>query len=61
MICFDYSFCIAGGGTLSERFTKRDWTLFRAKITDWQEAYIDKLNREYIELLNGDGGPADKF
>ena len=42
-------------------FTKKDWSLFREKISDWQEAYMDKLNKEYIELLNGEGTPSEKF
>jgi len=42
-------------------FTKKDWVLFREKIADWQEAYMDKLNKEYIELLNGEGTPSEKF
>ena len=42
-------------------FTKKDWALFREKISDWQEAYMDKLNKEYIDLLNGDGRPSEKF
>ena len=42
-------------------FTKKDWALFREKIADWQEAYMDKLNKEYIELLSGDGRPSEKF
>ena len=46
---------------MQERFTKRDWTLFRTKIGDWQEAYMDRLNREYIELLNEDNSPSEKF
>ena len=48
--------------TMSEYgFTKKDWVLFREKIADWQEAYMDKLNKEYIELLNGEGTPTEKF
>ena len=48
--------------TMSEYgFTKKDWVLFREKIADWQEAYMDKLNKEYIELLNGEGTPSEKF
>ena len=43
------------------RFTKRDWALFREKIAGWQEAYMDKLNKEYIELLSGKGSPSEKF
>lgn len=33
--------------------SKRDWLLFRNKIAGWQEAYIGRLNKEYIELLSG--------
>ena len=48
--------------TMSEYgFTKKDWALFREKIADWQEAYMDKLNKEYIELLNGEGTPSEKI
>ena len=42
-------------------YTKKDWALFREKVADWQEAYMDKLNKEYIELLTGDGRPSEKF
>lgn len=42
-------------------FTAADWKLFRNKIGEWQEAYMDKLNKEYIELLNGDKLPSEKF
>jgi len=42
-------------------YTKKAWALFREKIADWQEAYMDKLNKEYIDLLNGDGRPSEKF
>ena len=44
-----------------QRFTEKDWKLFRKKAVDWQEAHMDKLNKEYIELLNRDMNPADKF
>ena len=47
---------------LQERgFTEKDWKLFRSKIADWQEAYMDRLNKEYILLLSEDGNPSDKF
>lgn len=39
--------------------SKRDWHLFRNKLAGWQEAYIGRLNKEYIELLRGDGSEAD--
>lgn len=38
---------------MQERFPKSDWKLFRTKLPDWQEAYMDKLNQEYIQLLSG--------
>ena len=44
-----------------ERFTKKDWTLFRNRIADWQEAYMNRLNKEYIELLSEDANPSEKF
>ena len=28
---------------------EKDWKLFRSRIPDWQEAYMDRLNHEYIE------------
>lgn len=43
------------------RFSEKDWKLFRSKITDWQEAYMEKLNGEYIELLSGEGDASEKF
>lgn len=42
-------------------FTEKDWRFFRSRIADWQESYMDKLNREYIALLDGSGNPSDKF
>lgn len=42
-------------------FTERDWKLFRNKVADWQESYMDRLNKEYIELLSGEANPSEKF
>ena len=41
--------------------SKRDWKLFREYVPKWQTRYIGKLNREYIELLSGDGDASDHF
>ena len=43
------------------RFSEKDWKLFRSKLPGWQEAYMGKLNQEYIELLSGEGNDSDKF
>ena len=41
--------------------TKADWKLFRERIPQWQENYMDKLTKEYIALLQGDDTPSSKF
>ena len=38
-------------------FSEEDWKVFRSKIGSWQEAYMDRLNREYMEILAGEGTP----
>lgn len=43
------------------KFSEKDWKLLRNKISDWQEAYMEKLNKEYIVLLSGEGNASDKF
>ena len=32
--------------------SKKDWKLFRERIPEWQEHYMEKLVKEYIELLS---------
>ena len=41
--------------------SKSDWKLFRARISDWQEAYIERLVKEYVKLLSGAENASDKF
>ena len=41
--------------------SKKDWKLFRACIGEWQEAYMERLTKEYIDLLSGDKNASDKF
>ena len=40
---------------------EKDWKLFRKNLPDWQESYMEKLIKEYIEFLKGDGLASDKF
>lgn len=42
-------------------FPEKDWKLFRSRVSGWQEAYMDRLNKEYIELLSGEGNASEKF
>lgn len=45
---------------MANGFSERDWKIFRKKLPGWQEAYMDKLNKEYIELLSADGNASNK-
>lgn len=36
------------------KISKADWKLFREKIGEWQETYMERLNRELIEILSSD-------
>lgn len=40
---------------------EQDWKLFRKKLPLWQEAYLDRLNQGYIQLLSGAGSASEKF
>jgi len=40
---------------------KKDWKLFRERISDWQENYMEKLTKEYITFLSGDEPASKKF
>ena len=44
-----------------DRFSEKDWKLFRSKIAGWQEAYMDRLNEEYMEILSGEGAASEMF
>ncbi len=40
---------------------EEDWNLFRKLLPEWQEAYMERLIKEYIELLSSDKLASDKF
>ena len=41
--------------------SKSDWKLFRELLPGWQEAHMEKLNKEYVDLLSGDEPASKKF
>lgn len=41
--------------------SKQDWKLFRERLPGWQEAYMERLCREYIELLRQDEPASSRF
>ena len=34
--------------------SKKDWKLFRERLSDWQENYMKGLVKEYLDFLNDD-------
>ena len=42
-------------------YTEADWKLFRGRLAEWQESYMEKLNRDYIELLSSDALASERF
>lgn len=41
--------------------SKSDWKLFRERVPDWQEHYMERLAEKYIEILSGPGNASDHF
>ena len=42
--------------------SKKDWKLFREKLSGWQENYMEGLVKTYVDFLNGDKKSAsEKF
>lgn len=46
---------------INMEISKRDWKLFKRKIGGWQEAYMERLLKEYVEMLNGEEATSTKF
>ncbi len=38
-----------------------DWKLYRSRIGDWQEAFMEKLCKEYISILQADKNASNRF
>ena len=41
--------------------SKADWKLYRTMLAVWQEAYMERLTQEYIEILSGEGRGSQKW
>ncbi|HKM22881.1 MAG TPA: multidrug transporter [Lachnospiraceae bacterium] len=41
--------------------SKSDWKLYRERVSDWQEHYMERLTKEYIKLLSSPGNASDHF
>ena len=40
---------------------EKDWKLFRKKLPEWQEKYMDRLCNEYIKILTSKKNASDRF
>lgn len=40
---------------------EKDWKLFRNKVSDWQEAFMERLCGEYRGILDKDENASDRF
>ena len=49
------------GMSATDKVKEADWRLFRSRLPIWQEAYMERLNREYIALLSETGSASEKF
>lgn len=41
--------------------SKADWKLFCERVPEWQEQYMERLTKKYIELLSSPGNASDHF
>ena len=46
---------------MEKEYTEHDWKLFRSRIAKWQERYMERLIREYIDILEKDGAASKRF
>ena len=42
-------------------YTEKDWKIFRKRLPEWQENYMEKLCQEYINILSQDISSAESF
>lgn len=41
--------------------SKQDWALYRRKMPIWQESYMERLCKEYAEILTSGEQASDRF
>ena len=41
--------------------SKKDWRLYRERLPEWQEHFMERLVKEYMELLSAPGNASDHF
>ena len=53
--------CIIEIGDCEMDISKADWKLYRERVSDWQEHYMEKLTEKYVKLLTSPGNASDHF
>ncbi|MCM1269204.1 MAG: multidrug transporter [Ruminococcus flavefaciens] len=38
-----------------------DWKLYRSRLANWQEAFMEKICKEYISILQADKNASNRF
>ena len=41
--------------------SKADWKLYRERVVVWQENYMEKLVKEYVDILTSPGYASEHF
>ena len=41
--------------------SKKDWKLYREKLPEWQESYMERLVATYVDYLTSDESASTKF
>lgn len=41
--------------------SKSDWKLFRERVGSWQEHYMEKLLKQYIDIIGAPGKAYERF
>ena len=41
--------------------SKRDWKLYKERVPEWQERYMEKLLKQYIKLLSSRENALERF
>lgn len=44
-----------------EPYTEADWKLFRKRIAAWQEACMERLDRQYVDMLTSNQLASERF
>ena len=59
--CVNWARIIKKESIAMYEITKSDWKIYREKLSDWQEHYMERLLQSYKELIESPGNASDRF